>query len=97
MTSTQNWKSLFTDWPVDFPRSGVVISTLNEAMPFRKFWLKDDLLLLERTIPDATGARFLLLSFDVINSVKFIIPLKESTIDEAGFVAGGAETLMQTV
>ena len=52
MSPTDNWKSFFTNWPTDFPRSGIVISTLNETMPFRNFWLKEEMLLLERTNPD---------------------------------------------
>jgi hypothetical protein len=93
MTPADNWKSFFTEWPADFPGSGIVISTLNEAMPFRNFWLKDDMLLLERTNPDAMGGRFLILGFDVIHSIKFIAPLNEAVIDESGFVASSSEKL----
>ena len=56
-------------------------------MPFRNFWLKDDMLLLERTNPDAMGGRFLIMGFEVINSVKFISPLTEAAIAESGFVS----------
>lgn len=87
MASCQSWKSLFSDWPAGLPRRGVLVSSLNETMPFKNFWVRDDLLLLERTNPDVSGGRFLMLSFDVINSLKFIDPLKESAIAEAGFVS----------
>ena len=96
MTPADNWRSFFTEWPADFPRSGIVISTLNEAMPFRHFWLKDDMLLLERTNPDAMGGRFLILGFDVIHSIKFIAPLSEAAIDGSGFVASSSEKLQPT-
>jgi hypothetical protein len=93
MTSAENWKSFFLEWPADFPHSGIVLSTLNEAMPFRNFWLRDDMLLLERTNPDAMGGRFLILGFEVINSVKFTSPLSDAVIDGSGFTAVGSENL----
>jgi len=93
MTSAENWKSFFTDWPADFPRNGIVITTLNEAIPFRSFWLKQDMLLLERNNPDAMGGRFLILGFDAISSVKFVSPLTEAAIDGSGFATSQSETL----
>ncbi len=97
MTPTENWKSFFTDWPADFPRNCVLVTTLNEAIPFRNFLLKNDMLLLERTVPDATGGRFLLLGFEVINLVKFINPLSEATITESGFVASSSDKLQPSL
>ena len=85
MTSTETWKSHFTEWPSSLPRRGVLITTLNESMPFRNFWLNGDMLLLERSTPDALGGRFILLGFDVVNSLKFTDPLSEQNISEAGF------------
>ena len=93
MTPSEKWKSFFIDWPAELPRSGVLLTNLNEAMPFRNFWLKDGLLMLERTVPDALGGRFLLLGFEVINSVKFISPLTEDTIAKAGFAESGLQEL----
>ena len=97
MIPSEKWKSFFTDWPVNFPRNGVLVTTLNEAMPFRNFWLKNDMLLLERTVPDATGGRFLILGFEVINLVKFIKPLSETTITESGFVACSSDKLQPSL
>ena len=97
MASTQSWKAFFTDWPTDFPRCGILVSTLNEVVPFRRFWLKGDLLLLERSVPDASGGRFLLLAFEVVNSVKFVNPLTEAAIGEAGFVECGDASLLHSV
>ena len=48
--------------------------------------IKDDTVLLERTNPDSLGARYILLGFDSISSVKFIDPIKESIFTTAGFV-----------
>ena len=86
MTSSVVWKNTFTNWPTGIPRRGIVLSSLNEPMPFKNFLVKDDLLLLDRTNPDPLGARFILLGFDAINSVKLIDPLKESVFTTAGFV-----------
>lgn len=86
MSSAQLWKSLFSEWPASFPKKGLVTSTLNEGMPFKSFMVNGDLLALERTNPDASGARFILLGFDGIDSVKFVDPLNESALTEAGFV-----------
>ena len=86
MTASQVWKSLFNNWPTGIQRRGILISTLNEPMPFKSFMVKDDLLLLERTNPDSLGARYILLGFEAISSVKLIDPLKESLFTSAGFV-----------
>ena len=87
MSSPQNWKTFFTQWPSEIVQRGLIITSLNDSVPFKNFWIKDGLLLLERTNPDAMGGRFILLSFDVINTLKFTDPLRESIIVESGFVA----------
>ena len=85
MSTNHGWKSVFTNWPEAIARRGILVSSLNEAMPFKGFMVKDDMLLLERTNPDAMGARYILLSFDAINNVKFTDPLKESVFTGAGY------------
>jgi len=90
MAASQNWESFFSNWPESLPRKGVLQTVLNEQMPFRNYWLKDGMLLLERVTPDAMGARFVLLSFDAISLVKFTDPLTNAIIDEAGFNNGVA-------
>ena len=87
MAASQSWNSFFSNWPVSMPRKGVLQTVLNESMPFKDFWLKDSLLLVERVTPDAMGARFVLLSFEVISVVKLTNPLKAAEIAEAGFMA----------
>jgi hypothetical protein len=86
MTSSQVWKSVFNNWPTGVPRRGIVISTLNEPMPFKGFMVKEDVVLLDRTNPDSLGARFILVSFEAINCVKLIDPLKEAVFASAGFL-----------
>ena len=86
MTSAQTWKHVFTNWPTGIPHAGILTNTLNEPTPFKSFFIKEDVLLLERNNPDAQGARFVLMGFDTIHSVKFTDPLKEAVITGAGFV-----------
>jgi hypothetical protein len=80
------WRELFTKWPASIPKRGIVVSTLNELTPFKSFLIRGEILLLERTNPDAVGARFLLIGFDAIHAVKIIDPLKEEIFTAAGFL-----------
>jgi hypothetical protein len=91
MNAHQTWKHLFSNWPAGIPRRGVIINTLNEPVPFKSFLIKDEVLLLERTNPDAMGARYVLLGYDTIHSLRFTDPLKESVIAAAGFVGNLAK------
>jgi hypothetical protein len=85
MNSTDTWKALFSNWPKGIAPKGVLVSTLNESIPFKGFMVSGDMLLLERTNPDPLGARFIFISYDAINCVKLIDPLKESIFTAAGF------------
>jgi len=87
MNSAQGWYSFFCNWPASLARKGVLQTVLLETMQFKNFWLKDNMILLERIAPDAAGARFVLLNFDVINLVKFTEPLNAAAIAKAGFHA----------
>lgn len=48
--------------------------------------LQGDLVLLERISPDAVGARFVVLPFDEIATVKYTDQLKQPALESAGFV-----------
>jgi hypothetical protein len=91
-TSNEIWRDVFTNWPAALPRRGLVVSSLNEAIPFKSFLLKGDMLLLERTNPDAAGARYIILTFDAIHMLKITDPLKESVLNSAGFIGQLAKT-----
>ena len=54
-SSTQTWRELFLNWPAGLPRRGLVVSNLNEGMPFKSFLTRGEMLMLERTNPDAMG------------------------------------------
>jgi len=85
LSAADQWKAFFENWPAQIPRRGIVTNSLNEAMPFKGYMVKDDLVLLERTNPDAMGGRYILLNYDAISSVKLIDPLKEADGQAAGF------------
>jgi hypothetical protein len=84
--SAAMWQDFLTKWPASIAKRGVLISTLNEASPFKSFFVKGEALLLERTNPDPLGSRFVLMGFDAIHMVKLIDPLKEDVLKGAGFV-----------
>ncbi|MCA9234995.1 MAG: hypothetical protein KDA44_05975 [Planctomycetales bacterium] len=86
--TTETWRDLFTNWPAEVPRLGLIVSSLADQTPFRNFWIRGELLLLERNVPDANGGRFVLISFDVINTVKLNSPLNATMIAAAGFSNG---------
>ncbi|HEX4415912.1 MAG TPA: hypothetical protein VH107_19935 [Lacipirellulaceae bacterium] len=79
------WQELFLKWPTGIPKRGLVMSILNEAIPFKSFMLKGEMLLLERTNPDPMGSRYVLLDYGAIHLVKLIDPVKEEIFTSAGF------------
>ena len=79
------FRQLFVQWPESLPRRGVVVSTLDEALPFKGFMLKEDMIVLERQNPDTLGSRFILLPFSGIAKVKLIDPLKADAFTPFGF------------
>lgn len=87
MSAAQSWKAFFSDWPAELPRRGVVLSSLNETMPFTEFWLKGDVVMLQRKNPDTHGSRFIMMNYEGIDSVRFVDPLSEQVITSAGFAA----------
>jgi hypothetical protein len=85
MNPTPIWREVFENWPAAIPRRGIVVSSLNEITPFKGFLYHENVLLLERTNPDAAGTRFVLISYDAIHAVKFVDMLKESAFTAAGY------------
>ncbi|MEN1679391.1 MAG: hypothetical protein AAGJ46_07340 [Planctomycetota bacterium] len=84
-TTEQSWKSLFDHWPEDLARRGIVVNNQNEAMPFKGFMTRPDMIVLERQNPDSLGARFILLRYDTIVAIKLIDPLKADAFTPFGF------------
>lgn len=86
MTPNPVWKSFFSNWPTGIHRRGILLTCLNESIPFMSFMIKEDVLLLERSNPDSMGARFILIDFASINSLRLTDPLKEAVFAGAGFL-----------
>lgn len=85
MPSATTWKSVFTNWPDGISHRGLLVNSLNETTPFKGFLIKDDLLLLDRANPDPAGTRYVMMSFDQIDSLKLIEPIKEAVFKATGF------------
>lgn len=85
MESAAYWQSLFENWPADFPRRGIVVTTQPDTVPFVTFLLADGLLLLERDKPDSQDARKVILSYDSIAAVKFTTTAPTSEFSGLGF------------
>jgi hypothetical protein len=81
----KTWRDVFYEWPAAIARRGIVVTTVNESLPFKSFLVKGETVLLERLNPDSLGARFILLPFEAIICLKFIDPFKEATLTSAGF------------
>ena len=96
-TTNSTWKNFLTNWPADFPRRGVLLSVINETIPFNNFWLQDEIVLLERKNPDTSGSRFIMITFDRIDSVRLIDPISEAAIATAGFGAAAPVAVGATV
>ncbi len=85
MAETTNWTKFFKCWPEQVPRKGIVTDTHGEANPFKSFLLSGDMVLFERTNPDALGARFIMLGFEAISAVKITDPLRVDAFHAMGF------------
>ncbi len=81
-----NWREVFSKWPDALPKRGLLVSALNESVPFKSFLLKDDMVLLERNNPDSLGARYVIIGFDAIHMLKLTDPLTEATLKSAGYI-----------
>lgn len=84
--STQNaFKTLFQRWPDSVPRRGIIVNKLGDNCPFKGYMLSNDVILLERTAPDALGARFVMVNFEEIKAVKLVDPLGAEALNSLGF------------
>ena len=80
------WQALIQNWPKDLPQRGVLVTVLNEQIPFRGFMFTDELILFERTNPDPMGARMILLPYTQIASIRIIDVIREQVFAGLGYV-----------
>jgi hypothetical protein len=85
MTTGEYWRSLFENWPASVPRRGLLITTFNESIPFVKYLMSGGILLLEREIPDTTGARKVMVAYDAIAAVKITDVVELANFQALGF------------
>lgn len=85
MHTAEAWRSLFENWPESIPRQGLLVTVLNETIPFKDFLISGSLLLLERELPDTAGSRKVVLAYDAITAVKLTSPLELARFQVMGF------------
>ena len=80
------WRKFLAEWPVDIPRSGVVVTAL-EQVPFVDFLLSEHLGLFERRAPDTVGGRRVMIPYSTIAAIKFVDPIPNEKFTASGFRA----------
>lgn len=85
MESTAAWKSLFECWPEAIPREGMVVTLLNETIPFSSFLISGALLMLERESPDQYGTRKVIIPYEQIAAVRLASVLEMARFHVMGF------------
>lgn len=78
------FRKIFQTWPEKLPRRGILVDSFNEATPFKGFLLSAEFVALERTNPDALGARIILMPYDNIANLKFVDPLRSEDLKPFG-------------
>ena len=82
---TNMWLSLLQRWPKDFPQKGVVMTVLNESIPFVGFVYDDTMAVFQRQTPDALGARQAIVPFTAISYVKITAIVVPKAFTDMGF------------
>jgi len=85
MDLTEVWAGCFLRWPQDLPRRGILVTHLNDQIPFSDFQASDGMLLVERQTPDSMGARKVLVPYSAIAALKFTDVLKAKVFAPMGF------------
>ena len=83
--SAPNWKSLFSAWPPEQPRRGVLVTNFGEQIAFAGFLTGEEFLFVDRQAPDSMGGRALFVPYQNIAAVKFTDVVKEKGIHDLGF------------
>jgi hypothetical protein len=86
-TGMKDMRRIFAEWPASIPRTGLIVTTFGESIPFVTYMLSGDLLLVERRTPDAQGTRRVILGIDTIVAVKIIDAIEMPRFTAMGFQA----------
>jgi hypothetical protein len=79
------WKKFFLNWPADMPRRGILVTAFGDQIPFSGFLTSEAFLLVERTTPDAVGARSIVFAYDQVLAVKITDVVKPRSLRAIGF------------
>ncbi len=85
MDTAQAWKEFLTHWPPDVERRGIVVASFGEQIPFDGYATGENLVMLERRVPDTSGARKILLAYSEIQAVKITDVVKARSFHAMGF------------
>ena len=85
METVSYWKDFFRAWPVEIARRGVVVASFGEQIPFDSFMFGDNLLFLDRSVPDTIGARKIVIPYANIAAVKITDVVKNKLFIPLGF------------
>lgn len=82
---TNMWLELLRRWPKDFPQKGVVMTVLNESIPFVGFAYDESMAVFQRQTPDALGARQAIVPFTAISYLKITAIVVPKVFNDMGF------------
>ena len=85
MDSSDSWRSFFETWPDSIPHKGILVTVIQETIPFVNFIISGGLLMVERDKPDTFGSRKVIVSYSAISAVKLTSPAELSTFEVMGF------------
>jgi hypothetical protein len=82
------WRDCFRNWPAELARRGVLVTALNEQIPFENFSAGENMLLVERRAPDTVGARMVLVPYQHVAALKIVDVVKAKMFSQLGLAPG---------
>jgi hypothetical protein len=79
------WRDLFSNWPEQRPRRGLIITAWLEHIPFDGYLISEAVLFINRPQPDGLNARKVMLPFEQIVAVKFPDVFELEVFEAVGF------------
>ena len=89
MDAAAGWRQVFKSWPAGYPKTGMLVTTFQDTIPFSNFLISESILLLERDKPDAQGARKAMVAFSAIAGLKLTDVFELSKFQAFGFEPPG--------
>ena len=89
MDAAEGWRHVFKSWPAGYPKTGMLVTTFQDTIPFSNFLISEQILLLERDKPDAQGARKTMVAFSAIAGLKLTDVFELSKFQAFGFEPPG--------